>query len=113
MLCAACAPPGGGRQSMTPRFVRHFTLLCIPPPSDASTKTILAAIFNGFLMTFPPDLKTLAQPVVNASVEMYNRVAEELLPTPAKSHYTFNLRDLSKVVGVAFGEDCMLCVVWF
>jgi dynein heavy chain len=34
---------------------------------------------------------------VDASVAMYRRVELELLPTPAKSHYTFNLRDLSKV----------------
>jgi len=33
-LCAACAPPGGGRQEMSPRFVRHFTLLNVPPPSE-------------------------------------------------------------------------------
>ncbi len=36
-------------------------------------------------------------PAVDASVAMYRRVELELLPTPAKSHYTFNLRDLSKV----------------
>lgn len=97
ILVAACAPPGGGRQEMTPRFVRHFTMLCVPPPSEQATKTILSAIFNGFLSEFPSDFKSVSQPIVNASVEAYNRISEELLPTPAKSHYTFNLRDLSKV----------------
>lgn len=33
-----------------------------------------------------------------AAVVIYERIAEELLPTPAKSHYVFNLRDLSKCV---------------
>ncbi len=34
ILVAACAPPGGGRQEMTARFVRHFTMLNVPPPSE-------------------------------------------------------------------------------
>ncbi len=72
-LCAACAPPGGGRQEITPRFVRHFTMLCVPPPSDAATKTILMSIFNGFLADFPKDMATIAGPIVNCSVEAYNR----------------------------------------
>ena len=41
--------------------------------------------------------QSICKPIVDASVEAYNRISEELLPTPAKSHYTFNLRDLSKV----------------
>lgn len=30
-------------------------------------------------------------------MQAYTRISEELLPTPAKSHYTFNMRDLSKL----------------
>ncbi|WIA13579.1 hypothetical protein OEZ85_007146 [Tetradesmus obliquus] len=96
VLCAACAPPGGGRQEVTARFFRHFTMLSIPPPSDAAIKTILSSILTGFLADFAPDLRSMAGPLVNASTAAYNRISEELLPTPAKSHYTFNLRDLSK-----------------
>ncbi|GFH16493.1 uncharacterized protein HaLaN_12919 [Haematococcus lacustris] len=72
-------------------------MLCVPPPSEQATKTILGSIFNGFLSDFQPDFRSIAKPIVDASVEAYVRISEELLPTPAKSHYTFNLRDLSKV----------------
>ncbi|KAK9823491.1 hypothetical protein WJX72_003121 [[Myrmecia] bisecta] len=96
-LVAACAPPGGGRQPVSARFMRHFTQLCVPPPSDAITKSILSTILGGFLADFPPDFRSLCGPLVTCSVEAYNRISEELLPSPAKSHYTFNLRDLSKV----------------
>eukprot|EP00898_Chlorokybus_atmophyticus_P006606 jgi/Chlat1/6947/Chrsp52S06617 len=98
-LVAACAPPGGGRNEVTPRFFRHFTMLCIPPPSGPAMRTILGAILNGFLGDggFQPAVRNLARAVVEASVAMYERICAELLPTPAKSHYTFNLRDLSKV----------------
>src|SRR5207253_2235322 len=41
---------------------------------------------------------TCALGIVRASVELYLKITCDLLPTPAKSHYTFNLRDLSKVV---------------
>eukprot|EP00879_Flechtneria_rotunda_P020212 GHRR01021253.1.p1 GENE.GHRR01021253.1~~GHRR01021253.1.p1 ORF type:complete len:968 (+),score=349.26 GHRR01021253.1:519-3422(+) len=96
VLCAACAPPGGGRQEVTSRLLRHFTMLAIPPPSDTATKTILSSILNGFLAEFAADVRAMAGALVNASIEAYNRISEELLPTPDKSHYTFNLRDLSK-----------------
>ena len=36
--------------------------------------------------------------IVGAAVEIYSRMSTDLLPTPAKSHYVFNLRDLSKCV---------------
>ena len=38
-----------------------------------------------------------SQNLVNSTIKVYNTIVDELLPTPAKPHYTFNLRDLSKV----------------
>lgn len=34
---------------------------------------------------------------MDATIEVFNTITKELLPTPQKSHYTFNLRDLAKV----------------
>ena len=35
--------------------------------------------------------------MVDATVDIYQTITLELLPIPAKSHYTFNVRDLAKV----------------
>jgi len=86
--------------------VRHFSQLCIPPPSDAAIKTILTTILAGFLADWAPDIRALCIPIVACAVEAYNRVSAELLPTPAKSHYTFNLRDLSKIAQVCCYACC-------
>jgi hypothetical protein len=44
----------------------------------------------------------MLKPLVDCSITVYTRIAAELLPTPAKSHYTFNLRDVSKVFQVRY-----------
>ena len=106
MLTPGHIVTGGGRQPLSARFVRHFTQLCIPPPSEAATKTILTTILGGFLADWGPELKALCGPLVTCATETYNRVCAELLPTPAKSHYTFNLRDLCKVAQVSSFLQC-------
>ena len=45
----------------------------------------------------PEDVRLKGPAVVKATIEVYNTIRAELLPTPAKSHYTYNMRDLSKV----------------
>ncbi|KAF7660832.1 hypothetical protein LDENG_00274280 [Lucifuga dentata] len=97
-IAAACAPPGGGRNPVTPRFIRHLSMLCLPPPSELSLKHIFKAILTGFLAEFSQAVKDCAGQIVDAAVEIYHRLSVDLLPTPAKSHYVFNLRDLSKCV---------------
>jgi dynein heavy chain len=46
------------------------------------------------------EFKPLAKPMVDSTVSIFLRIQNELLPTPAKSHYTFNLRDVSRVFQV-------------
>ena len=35
--------------------------------------------------------------LMDAALDLYNKIRTVKLPTPSKSHYTFNLRDISKV----------------
>ncbi|KAG1666392.1 hypothetical protein FOA52_006501 [Chlamydomonas sp. UWO 241] len=98
-MVAACGPPGGGRTPLPPRLARHFTLLCVQAPSESALRSIFGAMLGGFLgHFFEPEVRTrMLAMLVHSAVEVYMRVCMELLPTPAKSHYTFNTRDLSKV----------------
>ncbi|XP_072930463.1 dynein axonemal heavy chain 6 isoform X2 [Epargyreus clarus] len=96
VLACACAPPGGGRNPLTARFVRHFAMFYIPAPNSDAMKTIFKAILKGHMEDFVPEVSVLGDAIVNAAVDVYVKMCAEMLPTPAKSHYVFNLRDLSK-----------------
>ena len=96
---AGCAPPSGGRNPVSPRLFRHFNMLWVPDLSPQSMKQIFSQILKGYLLTKnDPSLASNADLIIKAAVEIYQKVVDEFLPTPTKCHYTFNLRDLSKVV---------------
>jgi len=97
-ISAACAPPGGGRNPISMRLIRHFCMFNIPAPNDYSLKHIFKSITQGFFGDFNFAVKGCGDAIVDAAVEIYSRMSSELLPTPAKSHYVFNLRDLSKCI---------------
>ena len=96
MFCSA-APPGGGRAVVTPRFSRHFNVISIPAASDSALTLIFHSILSSFLIKFEQSVQSLCKGIVAATIEVYTKISEELLPTPSKFHYTFNLRDISKV----------------
>ncbi|EPY23032.1 hypothetical protein STCU_07926 [Strigomonas culicis] len=94
---AAMAPPGGGRNALDPRFVSLFTVFNIIFPEDESIHTIYAQILADSLKTLPVDAAQLSQTVTDMTLRLYQSLVTALPATPAKFHYIFNLRDLSRV----------------
>lgn len=109
-FCAAMGPPGGGRTKITQRYIRHFNVLNFINFNDESLARVFGTILDWRLSQgFPGPVKQLSAQTVSATIDVYNSIAANLLPTPAKSHYTFNLRDLSKVFqGVLMGSSTLV-----
>ncbi|RNF23496.1 Dynein heavy chain family protein [Trypanosoma conorhini] len=98
-VVAACGPPEGGRNPVTARLTRLFHLLLIPTLNDDSMKRIFHSILQGFFQAknFSGEVRDMAKSLVNASVDIFNKVRDAMRPKPTTPHYTFNLRDLAKV----------------
>ena len=98
-FAAAMGPPGGGRNPITPRLVRHFNLVSVCDFDDTSLSRVYGQIADWWCRRagLPSDISGKTPNLVKATLEIYNTIKKELLPTPSKSHYTYNMRDLSKV----------------
>ncbi|DBB17910.1 TPA: hypothetical protein ACH3X3_002922 [Trebouxia sp. C0006] len=117
---AAMGPPGGGRNSVTNRYLRHFSVVSVTAFDNDTLSTIFSALVDWWMKKagFSPNVTKLAKPLVAASLEVYETIQKELLPTPTKSHYTFNLRDVSKVIqgltraGPVVEENSLVTGLW-
>eukprot|EP00951_Prasinocladus_malaysianus_P048011 scaffold653638_cov46-Prasinocladus_malaysianus.AAC.1 len=96
---AAMGPPGGGRNSVTNRYLRHFNIISVTQFDASTMSTIFTALVEWWMKNFSyePKILAMSKTLVAATVELFDLSQQQLLPTPAKSHYTFNLRDVSKV----------------
>lgn len=88
------------RNDVTLRFLRHFLTVYVPTFENESLERIFGMIVEWILLNLQnvsKALTTITKQLVQPTIELYSRITSELLPTPAKSHYTYNLRDMSKV----------------
>lgn len=112
MFCAAMGPPGGGRSNITPRYQRHFNVVSVVDFDLKTLSRIFVSILDWYMVkeSFPENIAALKQPIINATIEVYTTAMAQLLPTPTKSHYTFNLRDISRVMqGLLLVRKAQVC----
>lgn len=90
-------PPGGGRAEISDRMLSKFHLINYILPNETNLKKIFETLATFKFHNFPEEIKALCEPLAMGTIQLFNTVQESFLPTPAHSHYVFNMRDISKV----------------
>lgn len=98
IILGAMGPPVGGRSMLSQRFQRHFNLLGYTELEDSSIKLIFVTKLSYFLSKFTDEIKSNIDNLISSTLTIYKDIKNVMLPTPAKLHYIFNLRDMSKVI---------------
>ena len=97
LFIGAMGMPGGSNY-IPKRLYRHMFCLAV----DSFEESTLLRIFSSlgewhFSKGYNDTVARLSKSLAAAIIEVYNGAIRCYLPTPAKSHYTFSLRDVTRV----------------
>lgn len=95
----AMGHPGGGRNDIPNRLKRQFFLFNLILPSLTSIDDIYGQMLAGRFdkESYSKDALVIVNKLTRATIDLWNYMKARLLPTPAKFHYIFNMRELSRV----------------
>ncbi|XP_069945104.1 dynein beta chain, ciliary-like [Cherax quadricarinatus] len=93
--------PTAGSFTINARLQRHFSVFAVSFPSMESLNLIYSSLLDQHLkspsMKFNQNLTRMTEPLVQAALQLHQKVSVTFLPTATKFHYIFNLRDLTNI----------------
>ncbi|KAJ9445971.1 Dynein beta chain [Diplonema papillatum] len=86
-----------GSFTILDRALRWFSVFALSMPGGEDLTTIYQSLLAAHVRSWSSHVRNLVPILVNATVELLQAMREQFLPTAAKFHYHWNLREVSNV----------------
>ncbi|CAD7937238.1 unnamed protein product [Amoebophrya sp. A120] len=96
----AMGHPGGGRNDVPSRLKSKFYCFNMVAPATVSVDNIYGSILRARFTNkngFKDEPIGQSKKLTSVTIDVWNKIKNSLLPTPARFHYIFNMRELSRV----------------
>ncbi|CRK99186.1 CLUMA_CG012500, isoform A [Clunio marinus] len=88
----------GGSNFIPKRLYRHMFCMAVDSFEDTTLMRIFGTLGEWhFAKGYSESISRLSKNLAASIIEVYSKAVQIYLPTPAKSHYTFSLRDVTRV----------------
>lgn len=100
----AMGHPGGGKNDIPNRLKRNFFMFNLVLPTITSINDIYGQMLSMYFgnrgaggTPFDEDVLQVVPELTKGTISLWKSMKDKMLPTPAKFHYSFNMRELSRV----------------
>lgn len=89
--------PLGGRNDIPNRAKRNFLIFNMILPQSVESIYLPIVKFTFKPKNYSADFNNIIDLLPKATADLWSKVKNNLLPTPSKFHYVFNMRELSRI----------------